>query len=654
MGVNGGSLQDGSPGLNFDTGFMPNYWIGVTIGGGGAGPTMYVNYEVLCSNCFGAYLGNVSPSNTPPGNIFVDNQGFGIRAALNNSNTNGVQMDTSGCYANGAPFNPQGVTTGLELAIPLSAIGSPLGQVSILAFFTDQGYSSMYNQVLGPLWDGTPTYCQGSFGAVDSVDFSSLPGSPHYFTLTVPACNDFLLNYASATFGSGGGASNMTVTDSGACSWSVTSNVPWVTITSPLSGSGNGTITYSVASNTTINARTGSLTVSGQFATASMTITENGIFLPPVSNIITIDGIADPAYGCPLAVQQIGTGFGKNTSTNVLSGGVGSGGSELDAAYGLIINNVLFLTIAGNLEGNGNEINLFFMTGPGGHNTLTTNNPAIGGGTLGVLNYMAADGLTFDPGFAPNYWIGANIGTSPYRLYVDYSQIWPGGTNAAGVATNGYYLGQTTSTNGTLSLGSNPFFIEATLNDSNTNGVSGTTCNTNSVGAQQSVAAAQVRSGLELAIPLQAIGSPTGSIAVCAIISGQGPDHNYLSSQLLSPIGTNDPTVSVCQGNLATAATNLGTLPGVPHFFLVGPEMAVKSISVSNSNATVVYQTEANTNMLYRVERASGNYSTNLTWTPLSGFVPGTATGGTLTQVDNSVTSKTNVYYRVRQTPQCQ
>jgi hypothetical protein len=392
------------------------------------------------------------------------------------------------------------------------------------------------------------------------------------------------------------------------------------------------------------------LIVSGQFATASVTITESGIFLPPLSNIITIDGIADATYGCPLAVQQIGTAFGKNTSTNILTGG--GGGSELDAAYGMIINNVLFLTIAGNLEDNGNEINVFFMTGPGGQNTLTTNNPAIGGGTLGVLNYIAADGFTFDPGFAPNYWIGVNIATSPYRLFVDYSQMWPGSTNAAGVATNGYYLGQTTSTNGTLSLGNNPLFIEAALNNGNTNGVSGNSCNTNSLGAQQSVAAAQVRTGLELAIPLAALGNPTGPIAVCAILSGQGADHNYLSNQFLSPIGTNDPTVSVCQGNLATAATNLGTLPGVPHFFLVGPEVSVKSVTVSNSNATVIYQTEDNTNLLYRVERASGNYSTNLVWTPLSGYFAGT--GGTLTQIDNSVTSKTNVYYRVRQTPQCQ
>ncbi len=54
MGVDGGSQRDGNPGLTFDTGFAPNYWLGVTIGPAGVAPTMYVNYEVICSNCFGA------------------------------------------------------------------------------------------------------------------------------------------------------------------------------------------------------------------------------------------------------------------------------------------------------------------------------------------------------------------------------------------------------------------------------------------------------------------------------------------------------------------------------------------------------------------------------------------------------------------------
>ena len=657
MGV-GGDASDGNPGLTFDTGFAPNYWIGATIGPAGVAPTMYVNYEVICSNCFGAYLGNVSPGLGQTNNIFVDTMGFGIRAALNNSNTNGVQMDPSGCYVNGAPFNPQNVKTGLELAIPLSAIGSPTGQVSICAFFTDEHYASMYNQVLAPINGGTLEW-QGSFGSVDAVDFSTLPGT-HTFTFTVPPCNAFLVNPTTAAFTTNGGPGSVTVSMVGGCSWSVTSSVPWITITSGGGpNSGSGSFTYSVSTNTAVDPRGGILTVGGQFATNTVTISQDGILLPPLGGII-IDGIAEAAYGCPIAVQQIGSGFGNNTQTNLQNN---AGGSELDAAYGLVLDNVLFLTLAGNLENNGNELMIFFITGPGGQNTLTNVNPNIGNlNSSGATTNGTGPGLTFDPGFAPNYWIGVNgANQNPYRMFIDYAQLWPGATNALGVATNGYYVGSTTTTNGTLNgiANFNPFGIQGTINNSNTNGVDGgpgggNGCSTNSTGALESVAAAQVRSGVELAIPLGAIGSPTGAIAICAYIAG-GPPYTYLSNQILGPVGTGNPAVQVCQLNLGAvtnaSAVNFGNLPG-QHFFFVGPEVRVKSITVSNSNATVIYQTEDNTNLLYRVERASGIYSTNLVWTPLSGFFAGT--GGTLTQIDNSVTSKTNVFYRVRQTPLCQ
>ena len=145
-------------------------------------------------------------------------------------------MDLSGCEANGAPFNPQNVKTGLELAIPLSAIGSPTGSISVCAFITDDQYESMYNQVLAPI-NGGPSECQGSFGQADAVNFSTLPGT-HEFMLTVPPCNSFLLTPAAVEFPSSGGSSNVTVVDSGACTWPASSTQPWVTITGGASGIG--------------------------------------------------------------------------------------------------------------------------------------------------------------------------------------------------------------------------------------------------------------------------------------------------------------------------------------------------------------------------------------------------------------------------------
>lgn len=71
---------------------------------------------------------------------------------------------------------------------------------------------------------------------------------------------------------------------------------------------------------------------------------------------VTVDGIlsGSEGYGSPLATQTINTGFGDNASSN----GSSSGGSELDAVYGVATNGYLYLFIAGNVQANGNNINV--------------------------------------------------------------------------------------------------------------------------------------------------------------------------------------------------------------------------------------------------------------------------------------------------------
>jgi all-beta uncharacterized protein/BACON domain-containing protein len=53
------------------------------------------------------------------------------------------------------------------------------------------------------------------------------------------------------------------VTTAGTCPWTATSNVPWITIVSGGSGTGNGVVTYAVATNLTGASRTGTLTIAG-------------------------------------------------------------------------------------------------------------------------------------------------------------------------------------------------------------------------------------------------------------------------------------------------------------------------------------------------------------------------------------------------------
>src|SRR5439155_23179932 len=51
------------------------------------------------------------------------------------------------------------------------------------------------------------------------------------------------------------------------CSRSAVINVPWITITGGASGTGIGTVTYSVDANTGASPRTGTLTIAGETVT---------------------------------------------------------------------------------------------------------------------------------------------------------------------------------------------------------------------------------------------------------------------------------------------------------------------------------------------------------------------------------------------------
>jgi hypothetical protein len=67
-----------------------------------------------------------------------------------------------------------------------------------------------------------------------------------------------------------GGTGNLTITASSpSCQWQARSHVPWITLTPPTSGIGNGTVTYNVA--TAGAARAGRITINGK----RVTVTQN-------------------------------------------------------------------------------------------------------------------------------------------------------------------------------------------------------------------------------------------------------------------------------------------------------------------------------------------------------------------------------------------
>lgn len=248
----------------------------------------------------------------------------------------------------------------------------------------------------------------------------------------------------------------------------------------------------------------------------------------------TIDGTLDGAYGSALAVQTVQTGFGDNLASD----GTSSGGSELDAAYGMISGGNLYLFIAGNFQDNGNHLNLFISDGRAGQSSLSTS-----GGSLAAMN-----GSKFSSGFQATYAIDLNdfSGTA----YVEeYSLV---GTPSGG------YVGSIGLTGG-IGSGSPGGSILYGMNNLNTGGVVGGT------GAANAIAASSVNTGLELLIPLSLLGDPTGDINVMADING-GSD-GYLSNQFLPGLAAGTDNLGGTSGStfdFSAASGQYFTVAAVP------------------------------------------------------------------------------------------
>ncbi|HEV2327164.1 MAG TPA: hypothetical protein VGY56_00060 [Verrucomicrobiae bacterium] len=226
-------------------------------------------------------------------------------------------------------------------------------------------------------------------------------------------------------------------------------------------------------------------------------------------------------YGSPLYVQTINTGFGNS------AGGGDATGSELDAVYAKVSGSDLYLFIAGAFQNNGNHLNVFVAGGAAGQNTL--NAPTTG--TLKAMN-----GSVFYPGFQATWAFDMN----------DYSgTLYSEEYNLTGTPSGGYVGALAESSSG-IAAGSDGGVASLYLNNTlaSTMGASGTAISGATSGTNTTT-------GLEMVIPLSAIGYTGGAINVLIDINGGGD--GYLSNQFL-------PGLAVGSGNLGTTTFNFGSV----------------------------------------------------------------------------------------------
>ncbi len=236
-----------------------------------------------------------------------------------------------------------------------------------------------------------------------------------------------------------------------------------------------------------------------------------------------VDGvdIDDADYGTAFWYNTTNpTGFGDND----LPQAGNANGSEMDGFYAVIANNgfgepTLYMGFTGNLETNFNKFDIFFDYDDGvGQNTLAGDNPDV---DFNGLNRMGdegtGNGLTFDTEFTANAYL--TFGNGNYDCHADTAELFASFADLD--LQEGMYLGMTTTGDNELTGGTNPFGIQISVNNSNTDGVS----SANTSGSEL------VTTGFEVAIPLGAFGEPTGEILITAFVNGSG--HDFMSNQLI-------------------------------------------------------------------------------------------------------------------------
>ena len=296
-------------------------------------------------------------------------------------------------------------------------------------------------------------------------------------------------------------------------------------------------------------------------------------------------GANTPGTGA-LATQTINTSFGDSAYTGTPPD---ANGSELDAAYGVVQSGNLDLFFAGNYEGNGNHLVVFIDDGAMSGGTPTGQN------TLNISNNWTAAGMNnsvFSPGFYADLLIDANDYSQ--QLYVDQYKLNPTGSTNSYLGSVALSSGIGHGTLGGIGFG---------LNNSNTAGVIGDA----NGGAATPGAAGAVSTGLEISIPMSALGNPT-NIKVLAAVNGN--NDGFMSNQFLPGL----PAGTISVGNIATS-----TPPGPGPYSVTGFQGAFNFGSTANEFFAVPTGGVANGTWLNPV--AGFSWGTAANWS--NSYIPG-------------------------------
>ncbi len=168
----------------------------------------------------------------------------------------------------------------------------------------------------------------------------TVAGQTFTATQAAQACT-YSISPTSNSFTAAAGTGSVSVASASGCAWTATSNASWILVNYGPSGSGNGTVGYLVAANTTTSSRTGTLTIAGQ----TFTVTQTG-------------------QSCTYSISPTSKSF-----TAVAGTGSVSVTAPTGCAWQAVSNNTAWLSVTGSSSGSGNGSVSYSVTA---NNTTTS------------------------------------------------------------------------------------------------------------------------------------------------------------------------------------------------------------------------------------------------------------------------------------------
>jgi hypothetical protein len=204
--------------------------------------------------------------------------------------TNGLSWVTISSGSSGSGSGPVSLTisansTGASRSGSLTIAGNTYTIYQAASTGAPLGYTFCSNQNAHCTFTGTKQVAFGANGKFTYKSFSNgVDCNTTNFTDPIPgvtkACYTqgttcvFSIDPTTKNFAAASDTGTIGVTAStSSCSRTAKSNVSWITISSGASGTGNGTVGYSVTANTTTSSRTGTITAAGQI----YTVTQDGL-----------------------------------------------------------------------------------------------------------------------------------------------------------------------------------------------------------------------------------------------------------------------------------------------------------------------------------------------------------------------------------------